>query len=416
MANTLKFGNGEWYGKKDTILAYNDENSNYKPLTFDFSRASKATVINKDGLIEEVGAGMPRIDYKDNTKGALLLEPSRTNTIIRSNSVTAFNYGGNITNSDNTAISPDGTFNAMSLIPTTTQNIHRTGYNTTAGTYTENDIVTFSCFVKSNGYNFVSIGGFFGSEAAVFNISNGTLVSQQTNVINTKIVKFTNNWYRLSTTYTFQNGIGNGYLYAGIQVMDSETGYAFTGDGVSGVYGYGFQAEQGSYATSYIPTSGSAVTRLADACSNSGNDQVINSTEGVLYAEIAALADDLTRRDISISDGTNNNTIRFHYHAVSNEIRFQVRASGSATVNQAFSITDIKDFHKVAISYKSNDVRMFIDGVKVGTDTSATIPSGLDEISFNQGGTGQPFYGNVKDVRVYNTALTDAELKSLTQV
>ena len=34
MANTLKFGNGEWYGKKDTILAYNDLNSNYKPLPF----------------------------------------------------------------------------------------------------------------------------------------------------------------------------------------------------------------------------------------------------------------------------------------------------------------------------------------------------------------------------------------------
>ena len=68
MANTLKFGNGEWYGKKDTILAYNDENSNYKPLPFDFSIASKATVINKDGLIEEVGSGQPRIDFLGNTK------------------------------------------------------------------------------------------------------------------------------------------------------------------------------------------------------------------------------------------------------------------------------------------------------------------------------------------------------------
>ncbi len=80
MANTLKFGNGEWYGKKDTILAYNDENSNYKPLPFNFSRASNATVINKDGLIEEVGSGQPRVDYKDDSKGALLLEPSRTNS------------------------------------------------------------------------------------------------------------------------------------------------------------------------------------------------------------------------------------------------------------------------------------------------------------------------------------------------
>ena len=86
MANTLKFGNGEWYGKKDTILAYNDENNNYKPLPFDFSRGStptgsKATTINKDGLIETVGNNVPRIDYKDNSKGALLLEPSRSNLI-----------------------------------------------------------------------------------------------------------------------------------------------------------------------------------------------------------------------------------------------------------------------------------------------------------------------------------------------
>ena len=63
MANTLKFGNGEWYGKKDTILAYNDENSNYKPLPFDFSRASNATVVNKAGLIETVGSGEPRVDF-----------------------------------------------------------------------------------------------------------------------------------------------------------------------------------------------------------------------------------------------------------------------------------------------------------------------------------------------------------------
>ena len=81
MANTLKFGNGEWYGKKDTILAYNDENSNYKPLPFNFSRASKATRVNKDGLIEEVGSGQPRVDYKDDSKGALLLEPARTNSL-----------------------------------------------------------------------------------------------------------------------------------------------------------------------------------------------------------------------------------------------------------------------------------------------------------------------------------------------
>ena len=73
MANTLKFGNGEWYGKKDTILAYNDENNNYKPLLFDFSRASSATRVNKDGLIETVGGGQARIDFKDDSKGSFVV-------------------------------------------------------------------------------------------------------------------------------------------------------------------------------------------------------------------------------------------------------------------------------------------------------------------------------------------------------
>ena len=63
MANTLKFGNGNWATKEGSALAYNDENGNFKPLPFDFSRASNATVVNKDGLIEVVGSGQPRIDF-----------------------------------------------------------------------------------------------------------------------------------------------------------------------------------------------------------------------------------------------------------------------------------------------------------------------------------------------------------------
>ena len=79
MANSLKFGNGNWATKGGSALAYNDENNNFKPLPFDFTRASKATVINKNGLIEEVGSGQPRIDFLGNTSGSLLLEPSRAN-------------------------------------------------------------------------------------------------------------------------------------------------------------------------------------------------------------------------------------------------------------------------------------------------------------------------------------------------
>ncbi len=79
MATTFKFGNGNWAVKEDFALAYNDENGNFKPLPFDFTRASSATRVNKHGLIETVPSGKPRIDFLNNTSGHLLLEPSRTN-------------------------------------------------------------------------------------------------------------------------------------------------------------------------------------------------------------------------------------------------------------------------------------------------------------------------------------------------
>ena len=84
MANTFKFGNGNWAVKDGYALAYNDENNNFKPLPFDFTRASTATTLNRQGLIETVPSGKPRIDFLDNTNGHLLLEPSRTNFLTYS--------------------------------------------------------------------------------------------------------------------------------------------------------------------------------------------------------------------------------------------------------------------------------------------------------------------------------------------
>ena len=77
--------------------------------------------------------------------------------------------------------------------------------------------------------------------------------------------------------------------------------------------------------------------------------------------------------------------------------------------------TDITDFHKVAIKYEDNNTKLFINGVQVGTtNTTATVPSGLDRLNFDSGLGGSPFQGNVKCVAVFKEALTDAELTCLT--
>ena len=355
----------------------------------------------------------PRIDYSTGEK-AFLLEPQSTNTVLNSNSVTTFNYGGGITASNNAAISPDNTFNAMSLIPTTISGIHRSGYNTTAGLYNQNDIVTLSCFVKSNGYNFVRVGGFFGGEAAIFNVSNGTLVSQEGNVIRTKIIKLTNDWYRLSVTYTFQNSINNGYLYAGIQVMNTETGYVFTGDGISGLYAYGTQTELGT-GTSYIPTDGAAATRNQEVCVDA--TPVINSEEGTLYAEIAALADDGSNRILRISDGGGNtNAVEFRY-APDGYLYYDIWVGGNSQFSGYYTSFTQSDVNKIAIKYKENDFALWVNGTEIATDTSGVTFSNntLDNLSFSRGSQ-FPFFGNTKGLKYYPKALADVQLEDLTTI
>jgi hypothetical protein len=51
---------------------------------FTFSRATAATRVNADGLIESVTDNVPRLDYTDSSCPSLLLEPQRTNLIPQS--------------------------------------------------------------------------------------------------------------------------------------------------------------------------------------------------------------------------------------------------------------------------------------------------------------------------------------------
>jgi hypothetical protein len=116
MANTLKFGNGQWATKVGSTLAYNDENGNFKPLPFNFTRSTGGTRVNKDGLIEVVTNNKPRIDFLNDSNGALLLEPSRTNLFLNSDDFhnadwikLVYKYTASDANSSpNYAISPDG--------------------------------------------------------------------------------------------------------------------------------------------------------------------------------------------------------------------------------------------------------------------------------------------------------------------
>jgi len=375
MANTLKFGNGEWYGKKDTILAYNDENSNYKPLPFNFSRASSATVINKDGLIEEVGSGQPRIDYKDDSKGALLLEPSRSNVISYSEdfSNSYWNTNSNTSRSLSSNLSPEGTANAYRVEAVSGTQVGYVGV-TTIGT-----TITHSVYVRRV------------SGSTTFNMVDVNNSATQ--------VDITNEWKRFSVTAVATSTNLRSYLRLN-QVGDV-------------VEIFGFQAEQGSYATSYIPTQGSAVTRLSELSPFERTDLVsknlVGSTEMTWFLDSYLFNRDATSVSPKISNVSNGNI--FIGLNVTNDTSLNIRHKDGTSASNTSSVSFTNGQRvKVAIKIIGTSATAFINGVDVGDFTTASITSFDKFASAN----GNPY--NINDLRFYNTALTDAELIALTQV
>ena len=181
------------------------------------------------------------------------------------------------------------------------------------------------------------------------------------------------------------------------------------------IYIWGAQLEALPYATSYIPTAGSTVTRTQETCINAGSSSTFNSVEGVLYAEMAALADDGTFRYVTINDGTDQNVVAIRFSNTSNQILAFTRISGSFNAVLSTTSYSTVNFNKIAYRYKSGDFSLFINGTKINSSTSTqTLPANtINTLSFNNA----PFaamYGKIKSVYAFNEALTDDELQQLT--
>ena len=398
MANTLNLGNGNWATKEDSLLAYNSENGNFKPLPFDFTRASSATVVNKAGLIETVGSGEPRIDFSNDAKGALLLEPTRSNLITYSEAFdNAYWTKLNATITSSNVNAPNGTQSAYTL--NATSSYGRIGKYVT---YIATDY-TLSVFVKkaTTSQSFAAaFSQFGGSDEFSVDINTGVTLSQGSNILSVSCVSYGNFW-RVIATSTRTVGSAEFRIFAGYPTNISATIY-------------GAQLEQGSYATSYISTQGSSVTRVADSSESVGLQNVVNSSEGVFYFNTKALSSTKDYR-ISLSDGSANNRVSFSYSPNVNTAYCLVQLGGAQVLyNLSVPLTNQTEYKKFAIKWKSGDLAFWVDGAELISSNGVFTAGTIDRLRFNDASGGIGFKAAVKDVRVYSTILTDSELQALT--
>ena len=388
---------------------------------FDFTRASAATRINAQGLIETVAVGDNRLNYPlvgGVVDGCphLLLEGQRTNLITESAVFSGYS-GSNQVITDNSITSPDGTLTGAILADdnaggTNAVQISKTITVDVSSTY------TYSIFAKKKDLDFIALrlSNFTTpiNDNSFFNLNLGTVVSAGSGHV-AEIENYGSGWYRCSVTFTTDAADTSGTLQT--RLSQNGTNTTVDLDNTSNIYIWGWQFEKSNHASSYIPTIGSAVTVLAETCDNSGNNQLINSTEGVVYCEIASLAETPeTRSILGIGvAGSGDDRVTIEYNVGdTNIIRGQVRTS-SLQASIGYTVTSTKDFHKVALVYQLNNVQLWIDGVKRNEDLSADVssPNTISSADFLNNNTNN-FVGKCKSFMVYDTVLTDAELEALT--
>ena len=364
-------------------------------LTFD--RNSSARRVNKSGLIEEMATDVPRLDYSDGGCPSLLLEPSSLNLVIGS---AEGNYGNAPTSSTNT-ISPDGTNNAF--IPLVDELSNRYQETIPANTYSTGQKLTYSWYRKIiSTPTGISVTGDLHIKSLV------NLTELETSNA-TQIESNINGFDRFQAVVEIIDGsidsIFRAYFGDVVEVGNSSVGY------------FGHQLEAKSFATSYIPTTSGTASRSQDSASKTGLSSYISSTAGVLYAEFAALTNEVGvfYKVLTLNVGTSGSLSNTILLGITNT-NF-IYASVGGTFITSVLPADATTFHKVAVKYEDNNSKLFVNGVQIGsTNTTATVPSGLSRLGFDSGNGGSRFHVKAKDVRVYNTSLTDLELQTLTTI
>ena len=345
---------------------------------------------------------VPRLTYQNGGGGcpSLLLEKQSTNVCLYSEQIDNASWD-KVNGSGGTApvvtanygISPDGTQNAdrVQLARTTAAGSYSYVYQTI--TLSASATYTVSVYLKSlSGTPTISIA------------LDGVGYDH--------VVTMTTEWAR----YEVEIVAGGSFDRAQLLLYQAVASTSLTADFLA----WGFQVEQSSYPTSYIPTTSSSATRVADFATTNNISSLFGSTEGSFFIEMTY--------DNSNASGAIPLFLRSSANAAYNyatylqfgggTVQFYVYDSGSSQASMTSSaIYTTGQKLKIAFAYKQNDFVIYVNGVQIGTDANGSISTSLAFIdlgTYNQVADTYRYNGAISEAVLFPTRLTNAELASLT--
>jgi hypothetical protein len=359
-----------------------------------FTRSgSTATKVNASGYIELVAADTARFDYDPLTlacKG-LLIEEARTNLLLNSQDISSTWALDSATASGTATTSPanDNTGNKLEETATTAQ--HRVFQNVTLAVSTT---YTFSFYAKkaersriwvspSNGANWTL------TSLVEFDLDTGTVVSGTAGIVDAG-----NGWYRCSFLRTTKAA---GVATGGLNIAISDPNIAnppntnYTGVAGYGVYLWGIQMEVGAFATSYIPTEASQVTRTADVATMTGTNFSdwwnVSEAASVIKALPSTISG--TRPAIQFDDNTTNESITLR--GVAADPQLFVVDGGATQVTLDAGTIAVNTPYILGGAWKASSFATAINGASAVSQASGTLPTvtqarlGSDGVNFLNG-------------------------------
>lgn len=373
-----------------------------------------ATRVNSSGLIEVVNANLPRFDYSPATlapKG-LLIEEARTNLTLGSSDMANATYWTTLRASwpNTTIVAPDGTNTGQKLVEDTSASNSHLGLTVTNTTTVASTTYTTSIYAKAGERSWFQLGeGQTMTAAAYFDLANGVVGTVSgTGTPSATITPAGNGWYRCTLTFTTTGTAARIRLY-----LATANGTAtYTGNGTSGAYFWGAQLEAGAFATSYIPTTTTSLTRNADVVSMTGTNfsSWFNQSEGAFVTE-ADTVNPFSRWFYTVNDGSSTNYIGSDFNSSAN-VRFRVVNTGASQASvTSVAAVSANTIIKHAAAYATNSFNQALNGVLNTTDTTGSFVA-MSQLQFSAANANPNLNGHIRSFRYYPQRLTNAELQA----
>jgi hypothetical protein len=294
-----------------------------------------------------------------------------------------------VTVTANQSIAPDGTMSAdkveLGAVPNVTNYaVISQSFTATAGAY-------------SSSFYFKGQNG--GETIYISYTKDGVNYTRQ-------LCTLTTAWQRFTLTSTLTSGADN--VQFGIDRRDGSQGAT----PAQTFYVWGGQLEAGAYATSYIPTLGTSVTRVADAASKTGISSLIGQTEGTVFVEFPFNSKQGMAFQIATSNGYEN---AIYLERITDSfMAVQCWVGGVQQVSILLSGMVEGQVYKVAVAYKANDFAVYKDGTLVNTDTSASLPASINNLYVGNFGGAAGYELPINQLLLFKTRLSNSDLAALT--